>query len=126
MMGPKDSSRAMNMWSCTSVKTVGSKKKPGGRRGIRDPPASPLLPHTGHKPHGLSTTHPMMELVHPPPGASALSRTHLLPSRLPPHRPWPLHGNTSGIRKAFSNYFTSGHGVMGPETCWTEIEFDPI
>ena len=29
-MGPKDSSRAMNMWSSTSVKTVGSKKKPVG------------------------------------------------------------------------------------------------
>lgn len=28
MTGPKDSSRAMNMWSSTSVKTVGSKKKP--------------------------------------------------------------------------------------------------
>lgn len=31
MMGPKDSSLAMNMWSSTSVKTVGSKKKPEGR-----------------------------------------------------------------------------------------------
>lgn len=29
MMGPKDSSLAMYMWSCTSVNTVGSKKKPG-------------------------------------------------------------------------------------------------
>lgn len=28
MTGPKDSSRAMNMWSCTSVNTVGSKKNP--------------------------------------------------------------------------------------------------
>lgn len=28
MTGPKDSSLAMNMWSSTSVKTVGSKKNP--------------------------------------------------------------------------------------------------
>lgn len=31
MIGPNDSSIAMNMWSPTSVNTVGSKKKPGGR-----------------------------------------------------------------------------------------------
>lgn len=31
MMGPNDSSTAMYMWSCTSVNTVGSKKKPVGR-----------------------------------------------------------------------------------------------
>lgn len=32
MTGPKDSSLAMNMWSSTSVNTVGSIKKPEGRR----------------------------------------------------------------------------------------------
>ena len=69
MTGPKDSSRAMNMWSCTSVKTVGSKKKPGGRRGIRDPLVSPLhrTPATSlgdFQPHAS-----MAELLCPPPGA---------------------------------------------------------
>lgn len=31
MMGPKDSSLAMNMWSSTSVNSVGSMKNPGGK-----------------------------------------------------------------------------------------------
>lgn len=31
MTGPNDSSIAMNMWSWTSVKMVGSKKNPGER-----------------------------------------------------------------------------------------------
>ena len=46
----------------------------------------------------------------------------------PDHRPTgpTLHRNVSGVRKAFSNYFTSGHRVVGPESRWTEIEFGTI
>ena len=32
--GPKDSSLAMNMWFSTSMKMVGSKKKPKGQTGF--------------------------------------------------------------------------------------------
>ncbi len=50
MTGPKDSSLAMNMWSSTSVNTVGSIKKPKGKllywllaKGYSDSKASKIL-----------------------------------------------------------------------------------
>ena len=42
MTGPNDSSLAMYMWSCTLVKTVGRKKKPG--RSARLPPVTKVAP----------------------------------------------------------------------------------
>ena len=43
MTGPKDSSLAMNMWSSTSMKTVGSKKKPVGETEAHDMGEGPPL-----------------------------------------------------------------------------------